>query len=137
MIPYRDCIVFLLTKAQQRAQAAIRERLRPLGLTPVQGLLLNALFEEEGLPVGEVGRRIGLDTATLAGVLDRMSGAEWIRREADPEDGRVGRIYATDKAREAAPAIYGAVEQANEDVLRDFSLEEKVLLKRLLRDMRG
>lgn len=136
MIPYRECIVFLLAKAHQRAQAACKARLQAYGMTPVQCLLLEALWEEEGLAVGEIGRRLGLDSATLAGVLDRMVAAGWVLREQDPEDGRVGRVFLTDRARHATPDLAEAIELTNDDVLGDFSVEEKVLLKRLLRDLR-
>lgn len=136
MISYRDCIVFLLAKAHQRAQAAFKERLRAHGLTPVQCLFLEALWEQEGVAVGEIGRGLLLDTATLAGVLDRLVAAGWVRREADPDDGRVGRVFLTEKARAAVDSLVEAIERTNEDLLGDFSLEEKVLLKRLLRDLR-
>ncbi len=136
MISYRDCIVFLLAKAHQRAQADFKARLQAHGLTPVQCLFLEALWEEEGLPVGEIGRRLALDTATLAGVLDRMVAAGWVSRQQDPEDGRVGRVFLTDRAREATPELARVIELTNDEVLGGFSLEEKVLLKRLLRDLR-
>lgn len=136
MIDYRECIVFLLAKAHQSAQAAFKNRLQALGLTTVQGLVLGSLTEEEGVSVGEIGRKLGLDTATLAGVLDRLTSAEWIRRETDPEDARVGRLYLTERAKVALPELSSAIEAANQDLLGGFSLEEKLLLKRMLRDLR-
>lgn len=136
MIPYRDCISFLLANAQKHAQATTRKHLCSLGLTPVQCLLLMALLEEEGLSVGEIGKRVGLDTATLAGVLERMVVSGWIRREPDPNDGRVINIFLTGKAGGAATEVYAAVDMANDEILRHLSLEEKVLFKRLLRDIR-
>lgn len=136
MVHYRDCIVFLLAKAHQGAQAAFKRRLQGLGLTTVQGLLLSSLGEEEGVSVGDIGRKLGLDTATLAGVLDRLAVAGWVRRETDPEDARVGRIYLSDRAKAAALELEQAIEAANQDVLGGFSLEEKLLLKRMLRDLR-
>lgn len=137
MIPYRDCIVFLLANAHKQAQATTRRHLSALGLTPVQCLLLEALFEEAGLPVGEIGKRIGLDTATLAGVLERMAASGWIRRETDANDGRVVKIFLTEKAQQVAADVDGAVELANDEILRNFTLEEKILFKRFLRDVRG
>ncbi len=98
MISYRDNIVFLLAKAHQRAQGVLKGQLQPMGLTSMQCLFLEALWEEDGLSVGEIGRRIVLDTATLAGILDRMVTAGWVRRETDSLDGRVARVYLTEKA---------------------------------------
>lgn len=89
MINYRDNLVFLLAKAHQRAQGVLKGHLQAHGLTPVQCLILESLFEEEGLSIGDIGRRLVLDTATLAGVLDRMSTAGWLRREPD----QIGRAH--------------------------------------------
>jgi len=136
MITYRDNIVFLIAKAHQRAQAALKGHLQVLGLTPMQCLFMESLLEEDGLSVGDIGRRIALDTATLAGVLDRMVTAGWVRREPDPLDGRVARVYLSDKARGAIGALETSIELTNLELLSNFSLEEKLLFKRFLRDVK-
>jgi DNA-binding MarR family transcriptional regulator len=136
MILYQDNIVFLLAKAHQRAQATLKGRLQTFGLTPMQCLFMEALWEEDGLSVGEIGRRIALDTATLAGILDRLVTAGWVKRETDAQDGRVARVYLTAKARESIDLLAKAMEQTNNDLLKTFSPEEKLLLKRFLRDFR-
>ncbi|MBT1076494.1 MarR family winged helix-turn-helix transcriptional regulator [Geobacter grbiciae] len=136
MISYRDHIVFLIAKAHQRAQGALKGHLLPFGLTPMQCLFLEALMEEDGLSVGEIGRRIALDTATLAGILDRMVTAGWVRRETDSQDARVARVYLTGKATAAIPELSASIERTNDELMRNFSLEEKLLMKRFLRDFR-
>jgi len=136
MISYRENIVFLLAKAHQRAQGALKANLQAFGLTPMQCLFMESLWEENGLSVGEIGRRIALDTATLAGVLDRMVTAGWVRRETDPEDGRVARVYLTDKAKGSMTDMAAAIERANNELLGNFALEEKLLFKRFLRDVK-
>lgn len=136
MISFRENIVFLLAKAHQRAQGVLKGYLQTFGLTPMQCLFMESLWEEDGLSVGEIGRRIALDTATLAGVLDRMANAGWVRREADPDDGRVARVYLTEKAQEAVSGLASAIEITNNELLSSFSLEEKLLFKRFLRDVK-
>jgi len=136
MISFRENIVFLLAKAHQRAQGALKTYLQPFGLTPMQCLFMETLWEEDGLSVGEIGRRIALDTATLTGVLDRMVMADWVRREADQIDGRVTRVFLTKKAREAVSGLASAIEVTNNELLNNFSLEEKLLFKRFLRDVK-
>jgi DNA-binding MarR family transcriptional regulator len=96
---------------------------------------LESLWEEEGISVGEIGRRLVLDTATLAGVLDRMVNAGWVRREVDSEDARVARVFLTEKAREATTELATTIGSTNNELLNKFSLEEKVLFKRFLRDI--
>lgn len=137
MMSFRDNIVFLLAKAHQRAQGVLKGYLQTLGLTPMQCLFLESLLEEDGLSVGEIGRRISLDTATLAGILDRLVTAGWVRREADPVDGRVARVFLAEKALGVIADLAAAIERTNDELLSGFSLEEKLLLKRFLRDFRG
>ena len=136
MTSYRDNIVFLLAKAHQRAQGVLKGYLQGFGLTPMQCLFMESLWDEDGLSVGEIGRRIALDTATLAGVLDRLVTAGWVRRETDPDDGRVARVYLTDKAQAAITDLSAVRERANNELLDSFALEEKILLKRFLRDIK-
>ena len=137
MISYSENIVFLIAKAHQRAQSALKAQLQVFGLTPMQCLFMEPLWEEEGLSVGDIGRRLALDTATLAGVLDRMVNAGWVLRETDAADGRVARVYLTPKARTAIPDLAAAIERANNGLLNHFSLEEKLLYKRFLRESKG
>ena len=134
MVNFRDNIAFMIAKAHQHAQGMLKTQLKAYGLTPVQCLVLESLWDEEGLSVGEVGRRLTLDTATLAGVLDRMATAGWVLREVDPADARVARIYLSEKAKAITADLARTIEHTNNELLNSFSLEEKLLFKRFLRD---
>lgn len=136
MESYEDCIVFLLAKAYQRAHGILKDRLRPLGLTNVQFLILGVLSEQDGLSAGEIGQRLVLDSATLSGTLDRMSDNGWITKEPDPHDRRVVRVFLAPKAKELTARLGVERVEGNQEVLKNLNLEETVLLKRLLRDLR-
>ncbi|BCG48251.1 Transcriptional regulator, MarR family [Citrifermentans bremense] len=136
-LPLNENIVFLVAKAHQKTQGVLKGHLQPLGITPMQCLFLESLWGEDGLSVGDIGRRIALDTATLAGILDRLVNGGWVLRESDPADGRVARVYLTEKAREVIPQLCSAVHRTNDALLHGFSLEEKVLCKRFLRCIKG
>ena len=135
MKTYDDCIIFLLAKAYQKAHGNFKKRLHTYGLTPIQHLILEALWSEDGLSTGDVGKKLVLDGATLSGVLDRLALGGWVLKKSDTTDKRVQRIFLTSKSRDLKPRLSEARNQTNEDLLRPFTLEEKVLLKRLLRDM--
>ncbi|MDY7035484.1 MAG: MarR family transcriptional regulator [Thermodesulfobacteriota bacterium] len=137
MAQYDDCIIFLLAKAYQKAHNNAKKHLLPYDLTPVHRLILEALYEEEGVSAGKIGKKLVLDSATLSGVLDRMAEKGWIIKETDIDDKRFLKIYLGDRAKELRPALVKVKEQANEEILSALSLEEKVLLKRLLREVRG
>jgi DNA-binding MarR family transcriptional regulator len=69
--------------------------------------------------------------------LDRLAEAGWVVRNPDPDDKRIIRIGLTERAVEKRDDLVQERQAANEEILRDFSREERVLLKRLLKDIRG
>lgn len=135
MHSYQDFIVFVLAKANQRAQGILKKYLKPYGLTPVQGLVLEAIYNENGLTAGEIGKRLILDNATVSGVLERLSDAGWIIKTSDTEDRRVLRVHLTDHAKSCEKNLAAERQRVSDDILEGFSMEERILIKRLLRDL--
>ena len=135
MEKFEDCIIFQLAKAYQKAHGLFKKRLLPYGLTPIQHLILEALWLEDGILQKDVGTRLVLDRATLSGVLDRMVAGGWITKGQDPEDKRSLRICLTNKGKDLKPRLSRERNQANEELMGGLNLEEKVLLKRLLKDL--
>jgi DNA-binding MarR family transcriptional regulator len=135
MAKYEDCILFLLSKAYQKAFGNFKRRLQDYGLTPVQSLVLMTISEEEGLSAGEIGKRLVLDNATLSGVLDRLAEGGWVIKGTAEEDKRLLRIYLTPKAKEMTDIILKERDGLNEEILRPLKQEEKLLLKRMLKDL--
>jgi len=132
---YDDCILFLLSKAHQNVYGKYKRRLQSYGLTPTQHLVIFALSEEEGISAGELGKRLTLDNATLSGILDRLSEGGWVIKESSEEDKRSLKLYLTPRAKEQIPLLKRETDEANQEALSTFGLEEKMLLKRLLKDM--
>ena len=137
MVQYEDCIVFLLAKAYQRAHSAFKMKLAPFGITPVQHLILAVLGEEDFLSPVEISDRVAMDGATLSGVLDRMAEAGLIKKEGNPEDRRSIRVSLSPKARRMWEELVEQRKSINEELTAKFSLEEKLLLKRMLKDLKG
>jgi DNA-binding MarR family transcriptional regulator len=135
MKTYDDCIIFLLAKAYQKAHGDFKRKLQSYGVTPIQHLILEVLWGEDGLSASDIGKKLVLDGATLSGVLDRLAAGGWILKRPAEDDKRVLRNFLTPKSKELKPKLSEARDQTNEDLLKNFSLEEKVLLKRFLRDM--
>lgn len=137
MIHYEHVILFILAKANQRVHGIFKGRLQPFGLTPVQGLILHALYDEDGLSAGEIGRRLQLDSATLSGVLERMMDAGWITKRTDSDDRRLVHIDLTARARACREEFLKEVEEINRSVMAAFRVEERLLLERMLKDLKG
>jgi DNA-binding MarR family transcriptional regulator len=130
-----DCTIFLLAKAYQKAHGLFKAKLRPFHLTNLQHLVLEGLWYRQGVTAAELGKLLVLDKATLSGVLERLIDAQWIRKARDPDDGRVFRIYTTEKAEKQKKALIALRVDANEEMLAGFSQAEQVLFKRLLKDL--
>ena len=130
--PLPDCTIFLLAKAYQKAHGQFSQQLKPYGLTNYQHLVLEGLWYQDGQTAAELGKMLVLDKATLSGVLDRLSHADWIVKQPDPEDRRLTRLYPSKKANDLKDELIELRKQANEELLSGFTLEEQLLFKRFL-----
>lgn len=130
-----DCMVFLLAKAFQKAHADFKKQLSPYGLTNLQHLVLEGLWYQQGMTAAQLGKFLILDKATLSGVLDRMVKAGWIKKETNTNDKRLLSIYTSQKADDLKADLIQERKKANENILKSFSLEEKILFKRFLADV--
>ncbi len=130
-----ECMVFLLGKAYQKAHSDFNKRLRPYGLTNMQHLVLEGLWYQNGMTATELSRLLILDKATLSGVLERMVDTGWVVKIPDPEDRRVQRLYTSEKADALKPQLVEQRQHSNREILQNLSPEERIVLKRLLRDL--
>jgi hypothetical protein len=69
MKTYDDCIIFLLAKAYQKAHGDFKKRLQSYGLTPIQHLILEVLWGEDGLSATDIGKKLVLDMPKKLSVL--------------------------------------------------------------------
>jgi DNA-binding MarR family transcriptional regulator len=136
MAIYNDCILYLLAKAYQKAHACFKRRLHEYGLTPVQSLVIMDISEAEGLSAKEIGKRLLLDNATLSGVLDRLAEGGWIRKETADDDRRFLQLHLTDKSRRLIDSIIRERDEANKEIMSGLRVEEQILLRRMLRDLK-
>lgn len=132
-----DCAIFLLAKAYQRGHGLIKSLLKPYGLTNMQHLVLEGVWYREGCTSADLGRMLVLDKATLSGVIDRLCEADWLERREMAGDKRSYRLHSSRKARDAKQELIELRQQANDELLSSFSLEERLLFKRLLWDLMG
>ncbi|PLX43190.1 MAG: MarR family transcriptional regulator [Deltaproteobacteria bacterium] len=131
----RDCSVFLLGKAYQRAHGEFKKLLEPFGLTNLQHLVVEAILHEPGLTAGELGRVLILDKATLSGVIQRLEESGWLEKRTDGGDGRVQRLYPLGKSHEIAEEMAKSRKSFDKSFLKGLSPEERSILKRLLKEL--
>ena len=73
---------------------------RDTGVCAPRWFILSMLAEEDGLSQGEVCRRFEQDPSRITRLAQGLANDRLIRRERDPEDNRVVRMYLTDEGRE-------------------------------------
>src|SRR4051794_18134563 len=79
---------FALAATSRSVAALYRPGLEPLGLTHPQYPAMLALWERSPRRVGDIGRALLLEPATLSPLLKRLEGAGLISRDRDSDDAR-------------------------------------------------
>ena len=92
-------LCFPLYAAARQVLAAYTPALRPLGITYTQYLVFLALWERDGVSVGELGKRLRLDSGTLTPLLKKLEQDGLIVRERAARDERVVVIRLTERGR--------------------------------------
>jgi DNA-binding MarR family transcriptional regulator len=107
---------FLLAKAGQRWNELLLERFAAAGFPEVRasyGSVLVPLFEQDGLRMGEIGRRARLSKPSMTALVRMCEDDGLVRRERDPADGRAYRVALTARGREfadVAEAVLGELD---------------------------
>jgi DNA-binding MarR family transcriptional regulator len=76
-----------------------RRPLERLGITYPQYLVMAALWSEDDLSVGELGKRLSLDTNTLTPLVKRIEAMGLVTRRRSTADERRVTVALTDKGR--------------------------------------
>ena len=92
-------LCFALHSAARGVTAAYAEVLERYDLTYPQYLVMLVLWEEDGVPVKELCRRLRLTSATVSPLLHRLEAAGRVRRERRGPDARVVTVHLTDAGR--------------------------------------
>jgi DNA-binding MarR family transcriptional regulator len=94
-----EALCFALYSASRALTGFYRPLLDELGITYPQYLVLLALWERDGVPVGALADRVRLDYGTLSPLLKRLQAAGLITRERRADDERSVTVSLTDTGR--------------------------------------
>jgi MarR family transcriptional regulator, organic hydroperoxide resistance regulator len=95
----------LFTRASKLLREAADEAMSQHGVRVGQNIILEVLWQHDGLTPGEVARQLDLATPTVVNAATRMEDAGLVIRERDRADGRLVRLYLTPQARSVQGAI--------------------------------
>ena len=107
-------------------------RVRRLGITRAQWLVLTRLHRRPGASHSELAEMMEVEKATAGRMIDRLVANGWVERRSEPGDKRVKRVYLTREAERVHKRIWRVAEDTVETALADLSGRESKQLFTLL-----
>ena len=124
-----------IRRLHQIAVAVFLQETEAHGITPVQFAALQAVANTPGLDQRSLAARIGLDTSTLANVVDRLETRGWMQRNASPEDKRVRLLTLTHDGEQLLAGVLPDMHRAQERILAPLPKAERKEFMRMLRTL--
>jgi DNA-binding MarR family transcriptional regulator len=141
--PFEGFLCFSIYSASLAFNRAYKPILDRLGLTYVQYLAIVALGQRDGQTVGELGRKLFLESSTLTPLIKRLEASGLVSRTRDSGDERVVRVALTERGRAVArdascvPAEIFAATKLSPGDLQRMDAELKRLRETLREGMTG
>jgi DNA-binding MarR family transcriptional regulator len=107
-------------------------RVRRLGITRAQWLVLTRLHRRPGASHSELAEMMEVERATAGRMIDRLVANGWVERRTESNDRRVKRVYLTADAERVHKRIWRVAEATVDAALAQLSVRERKQLMDLL-----
>ena len=129
----RDSVVeprisYVIARLERAIRAAIGERVKPYGLTTSQYTTLSVVGTRSGLSNAQLARRAYMTPQSMSEVIDALETRGLIERRTRAGRGRALPAILTRKGRRVLDSCNRAVDELEEEMLRDLSADERALL---------
>ena len=118
-------IGYVLSDVARLMRTVFDRRVRDLGLTRAQWLMLTRLYRRPGASQTELADMLEVDRASAGRMIDRMERGGWVERRADAGDRRVKRLHLTPEARRVHARMWAIAEATVDDALAPLSPLER------------
>jgi MarR family transcriptional regulator, organic hydroperoxide resistance regulator len=98
-LPLNDQLCFTLYATSLEVNRTYKPMLDAMGLTYPQYLVLTALGEADGMTVGAIANRLGLESSTVTPPIKRMEQAGLVLRRRSDADERQVQVFLTEAGR--------------------------------------
>ena len=113
------------------------QRLRPLGLS--QGKWRTLMHLSQGgnkLTQKEIAARMGIEGATLAGLLDRLETDGWVERRDSAQDRRCKTVHLQRRSKSVLEKIFNAAHDLRTELTEDISKPDLEICIKVLTKIR-
>jgi DNA-binding MarR family transcriptional regulator len=131
-----DSLYWIFTQVIRNHYYRTRKLLDKIGVYPGQPPLLFIIGSQEGQSQKELADRLKIKAATITVMLGRMERSGMVERQPDPNDQRISRVYLTEKGKKLRQEAIDALLSVEEECFKNITSEEKLLLRRLLMQIR-
>lgn len=104
---------------------ALTAELEQHGITYMHYFYLSALFEDDGISQVELSARVGIERATVTGVIDTMTALGLVKRVPDPADRRKINIFLSPAGKRLRTPLKLAVAKVNRLALESLDPAER------------
>jgi MarR family transcriptional regulator, organic hydroperoxide resistance regulator len=122
----------VLARVAREIKGASAGEMRRLGVHVGQNFLLDELWKEDGLTLGELARRMGVEVPTVTRMTKRMQTAGLLTKTTDPHDRRMMRITLTDRGQALRDRLPAVLDDVAGRALRDLTPDQRDQLITLL-----
>ena len=118
-------IGFLISDVARLMRTAFDRRVRGLGLTRSQWLVINRLYRRPGATQSELAEMLEVEKTTAGRLVDRMEKKGWVARRPDAADRRVNRLFLTPEANLIQLQLAQIADRTVDDALALLSARER------------
>ena len=127
-----EYIGVVISDVARLLRTAFDRRVRRLGITRAQWLVLTRLHRHPGASQSELADMMEVERASAGRMIDRLEAKGWVERRARRDDRRVKCVYLTPEAERVHRRIWRVAEATVDDALASLSTREGAQLMRLL-----
>ncbi|RAI95367.1 MarR family winged helix-turn-helix transcriptional regulator [Algoriphagus yeomjeoni] len=122
MLPIHQLSLSLYSSSRLLIQF-IQSSLNELNLTYPQFLVLSVLWEEDGLKVNEIGKRLFLDSGTLTPLLKKLEAMNYVKRQRGEADERTVHVELTYPGKSLQSKVMEVLGPLNEKFIQSTELD--------------
>lgn len=116
---------YMIRRLQQMAVSIFLEETAEFEITPVQYATLVAVSVYSGTDQLHVANAIGIDRATISGVVDRLEAKKLIVRQVSGRDQRANELFVTPLGTKLLRDIEPATERIQEKMLSPLTVDQR------------
>jgi len=112
---------YLIHDVSRLRRSAFDRCMKPLNVTRSQWWVLAYLSREDGMTQSQLAEELDLGKVAIGGLIDRLEKSGLVRREADPSDRRVNRIFLQPESKQLIVRMRKLNHRLNEQILAGLS----------------